>query len=616
MANKFVIEVRAKGFTSLDQQLKSSDKAMQGFEKSTRRSRRATKGLERGLGSIRNALLLYTFAFAGAIKATLSLVNAASKFETVKTRLVGLTGSVVKANKAFDTFNAVAATTPFTLEDVVNAGAQLKAFGADAEALIKPITNLAAFMGTTATEAANAFGRAYAGGAGAADILRERGILNIIKESQGLTNLATTTLPKFREALITSLQDPAVGIEGSTDRMAATFVGAVSNMQDSITRLMAEVGDRMLPIFKDLTKFVGESAEALRDWLTGGGSDAEEMLKTLKAMGISAENLAGLEMIVFREDAEKQISKIDEQLKKILFKNPQLRKDFEDLGGEMLTIEKRLFGKKLADQLVGIERSTGTTIDLMSVLKQKLNANGIAVGEMAEEFLKTGKFSKELVDSTESESVQIAQMIALLQQEEEIRNRLKDIIAELSATEPPVIVEPKDHQQILKTARAFKQFSDNIGDAIINGQNLGDAVVNSLKAIAAELVAQAASFAILNMITGGGFSASKAGFNLLGAVFPKLGHTGGAVTKNGVQAFANGGVVQGRDNVPILAQAGEFIIRRESAQSIGLDSLRQMNESGQAPSNINVHIHGGVVQEDYIRNELIPAINRSGVRIA
>ena len=60
MANKFVIEVRAKGFTHLDQQLRSSDKAMQGFDKSARRSRRATKGLERGLGSVRNALLLST----------------------------------------------------------------------------------------------------------------------------------------------------------------------------------------------------------------------------------------------------------------------------------------------------------------------------------------------------------------------------------------------------------------------------------------------------------------------------------------------------------------------------------------------------------------------------
>ena len=50
-------------------------------------------------------------------------------------------------------------------------------------------------MGTTATEAANALGRAFSGGQGSADILRERGILALIKDSQGLTDLSKTTLP-------------------------------------------------------------------------------------------------------------------------------------------------------------------------------------------------------------------------------------------------------------------------------------------------------------------------------------------------------------------------------------------------------------------------------------
>lgn len=69
------------------------------------------------------------------------------------------------------------------------------------------------------------------------------------------------------------------------------------------------------------------------------------------------------------------------------------------------------------------------------------------------------------------------------------------------------------------------------------------------------------------------------------------------------------------NNVPIVAQSGEFIMQRSAVQSIGLDNLSAMNETGQA-NNIVVNIHGGVVQEDYVRNELIPAINRSGARIA
>ena len=206
----------------------------------------------------------------------------------------------------------------------------------------------------------------------------------------------------------------------------------------------------------------------------------------------------------------------------------------------------------------------------------------------------------------------------VIQRKIEILRVLIELEKERAAVLSGGKTDDKDEELILRQAKAMKKFSDNIALAAVHGQNLGDAVVNSLRAIAAELAAQAVSFAILNMLTGGGFSASKAGFDLLGAVLPSLGHSGGAVTQSGMQKFQGGGIVRGRDTVPILAQAGEFIIRRDSAQSIGLDSLRQMNETGQPSNNIVVNIHGGVVQDDYVRNELIPALNTAvgaGARI-
>ena len=133
----------------------------------------ATAGLRRSIGALRNNLLLVSFAFAGVTTAISKLIGVSARFESVKTRLVGLTGSVENAEKAFDNFNRVASQTPFSLEDVVDAGAQLEAFGADSDALIGSITDLASFMGTTAVEAANAFGRAFAGGAAGNRVERE-----------------------------------------------------------------------------------------------------------------------------------------------------------------------------------------------------------------------------------------------------------------------------------------------------------------------------------------------------------------------------------------------------------------------------------------------------------
>jgi hypothetical protein len=161
----------------------------------------------------------------------------------------------------------------------------------------------------------------------------------------------------------------------------------------------------------------------------------------------------------------------------------------------------------------------------------------------------------------------------------------------------------RSNESIRKAAEGFKVFGDNIAFALLNGQNLGDAVVNSIKAIAAELIAQQATLGLLKLFGFPGATAAEAGLGLLGSAKKLFGfHEGG---------FIGGG----GNNVPIMAQSGEFVMQRSAVQSIGLDSLTNMNETGQA-SSVTVNIHGGIVQEDYLRNELIPAINRSGVRVA
>ena len=267
---KFIIEVRTKGFSratrdfkNLDTNTKQAKKSTQNMRQSTERLRGSFEGIQGTLGSLRNRLLVYTFALGGAAAFTNKFVQAASGFEDVKTRLVGLTGSVFDANAAFDRFNAVAAKTPFQLQDVVNAGAQLEAFGVNAKATLGATTDLAAFMGTNATEAASALGRAFAGGAGAADILRERGILQIIKDSQGIKDLTKLTLPEFRAALISAMADPDGRISGSADRLSKTFSGAVSNMNDSLNRAAAEIGDILLPALKSVVQLIDGFAQSV-----------------------------------------------------------------------------------------------------------------------------------------------------------------------------------------------------------------------------------------------------------------------------------------------------------------------------------------------------------------
>tara|TARA_R110002020_G_scaffold37537_4_gene113316 strand:+ start:129 stop:2780 length:2652 start_codon:yes stop_codon:yes gene_type:complete len=94
-----------------------------------------------------------------------------------------------------------------------------------------------------------------------------------------------------------------------------------------------------------------------------------------------------------------------------------------------------------------------------------------------------------------------------------------------------------------------------------------------------------------------------------GAMF--VGHTGGLIKDNGIQKFATGGMVQGQDNVPIMAQAGEFIMQRSAVDNIGIQNLAAMN-SGQTSSGVTVNIQGNMIGNDeFIRDNLIPQLNKA-----
>lgn len=264
------------------------EKAQDKLNKQGLLSVRNNRLLSNSFATLRSKMLLASFAFT-LISGTIGkFIQKSAEFEKVKTRLNAMFGSVERGTQAFNTFNKIAATTPFTLQDVVEAGATLKAFGADAEGLIKPVSDLAAFMGTTATEAAAALGRAFAGGAGAADILRERGILQLVKDSQGITDLTKITLPEFRAALEKTITDPSVGVAGATDKLSKTLSGLFSNLADSFTRLMAAIGDiaagsKFRAGVEGLTTLFGKMASALKEI---NKTDIEKIAELREKLGI------------------------------------------------------------------------------------------------------------------------------------------------------------------------------------------------------------------------------------------------------------------------------------------------------------------------------------------
>ncbi len=616
MAEKrFIIEVRTKGFSRATRDFDNLDKSSKKVHNTQNRMRNSTKGLLAELGALRNKILVYTFAIGGAVGAMNRFISAASGFQDVQTRLVGLTGSVSEAEKAFDTFNQIAATTPFQLQDVVNAGAQLEAFGVDSKATLSAVTDLAAFMGTTATEAASSLGRAFAGGAGAADILRERGILQLIKDSQGIQDLSKITLPEFRRALLSAMVDPVAGIQGSSERLSKTFTGAVSNMNDAITRFAASIGEKLLPA---LTETAQSIEKAFR----------EANLQRVAQFGTAVGFVSGAIMIFNRRA-------------KIMAATVTLM-----TGGvtTLLKVLGALFGVALLDRLLQatnsfqslnkqINNNTTSTQNATSAMNRyigTLQNQNIALGLSIEDNQQLTKLMADLALATmqvnDVDEKRIQKAATIFQAEQNLSKVLQgklvidreaaiagEFVAQVSGLTTEA--EIKEAEAVMRLVNARLQLIDKGEEAITvnnNGVRSINALSNAMSQLRGGTKNASEMFGIFLRTVGTLASLSPQGatggalLNLFSGFFA---HTGGLITNRGIQRFANGGVVQGQDNVPIMAQAGEFVMRREAVQNIGVQNLAQMNRTGDA-GGVTVNISAPLVDETVI-DHIIPAINKA-----
>ena len=411
--NSFNININLKGFPQAQRTIRKTKDGMD-------RMRVSTSNLRRVVGALRNNLLLISFAATIAAKTIGKFISAMSGFEDAKVRLQGLMGSVEGAERAFKKFNDVASTTPFELSDVVNAGVTLKAFGADAEDLIKTILDLAASMGMNAVDAANAFGRAYAGGAGAADIFREKGILQIIKDFKGIEDITKLSLPQFRKAMIETLQNPAANIAGATDRMAGTFTGAFSNMSDSVIRLSAVIGDIFIVDIMDSMRGIGFLADSIRTLV----ERVREGYAEFELIGDSVATFSEKIKVLTVEQLEKKLNKVNRELKSLKIESKGAIKGTIENLNDLVDGEIRITGV-LDSNLNSIQKSN----DALITINEQYKNNTVGIGNFA---IKTGataiiidETTKTMQDGTKNAIVFTQEMSNLTMQQAQLSAELK-----------------------------------------------------------------------------------------------------------------------------------------------------------------------------------------------
>lgn len=169
-------------------------------------------------------------------------IRVGADMESFEVKLETLLGSSAAAEERLSKLFEIGSTTPFQLDQLVAAEVKLEAFGVTGDRARTAVMDLAAFMDGDLAGAADAVGRAFAGGAGAADILRDRGVLAMVELQAGIKP-TELSLEEFRETLIDTLTDPNGKIAGGTEKLAKTFEGLVSNLQDEWFKFQKSIAD-------------------------------------------------------------------------------------------------------------------------------------------------------------------------------------------------------------------------------------------------------------------------------------------------------------------------------------------------------------------------------------
>ena len=145
-------------------------------------------------------------------------------------------------------------------------------------------------------------------------------------------------------------------------------------------------------------------------------------------------------------------------------------------------------------------------------------------------------------------------------------------------------------QVVMATANAFKAASDTWADTSIQPTLLRGAVAASHFA---------AAYANVRGIQNQMQKASSGGYGGGGGAIGSFEY-GGLV---GGQRHSQGGTI-------IEAEQGEFVMSRNAVQSIGLETLNQMNEGG-STGNVVINVSGNVMTQDFVEGELAESIKEA-----
>ena len=241
------------------------------------KSRQALSQVQKRLGNLKNSVFSLRSAFVGlgAGLVLRSFVNVGKEVESLNIRFKFLFGSAEEGAKAFDNLAKFAGTVPFSLEEISRASGNLAVVAKDADDLnrVLEITgNVAAVTGLDFETTSSQIQRAFAGGIGAADLFRERGVRALLGFEAGAKVTAEQTVARFEELFSGNGR-----FAGATKDLATTLEGTISMLGDKFFNFQKDVAegffDELKNEFGDLNEFLQQNEQQIKDIATSIGEN-------------------------------------------------------------------------------------------------------------------------------------------------------------------------------------------------------------------------------------------------------------------------------------------------------------------------------------------------------
>ena len=616
---KFIIEIRSKGFTSAKKRidettiaLRKQKKQVDAVTTATHKMRNATAGLVKQFGRFRNILMLTTFTvvlFNNIMRRFREITPAAELADLTR----GFDNLRISAGLSSDTLQKLEEATNNTVDRMelmrqAN-NAMLLGVARSSDELAEMFDSaqrLARALGKDATFGIESFVTGL--GRQSRLMLDNIGIVVRVDDAYekyartlGITVTEMTDAQKKTAFLNEGLAQATakaetLGVEilSTSDKLRTTDK-AIKELRQSVSQFL-EPGTLLLSKwFRDtatsMSEFIDEADEFGR--LVKAQERASNLRKELEAMLNT--NTLSADQTKNMTDAEKK--EIEARNKRLAQLTAELigKRDLNRFEQELVLAKLGLRDAISAEEAVVLKAIVARDREIAQ--KEKL----LELEKLATE-IQTG-----LNERKEFEAEHDRQMF---------KENMERNLAETQALQAMQEAEAKKREEQEKAdLQKQKDHLEKMEDqgfrtaAAITSLAAGFAAMTRSGATAEEKArAMLQTLGQLVMIAAPG-GAGALGGSVLQAMAGFIGHTGGLIQNNGIQRFATGGMVQGQDNVPIMAQAGEFIMQRSAVSNIGLQNLAQMNQTGQPSGGVTINIAGDMVgDEEHVRTKVLPAI--------